>query len=80
MNPATVETHDTITRAYGIYMDGSPTDDLIAMLVRRLPLKVTLPCGNFRWFSGLHVDMLSDIPCSCGAPYEHYFIKWKRRS
>ncbi len=74
-----VETADPkITKAYGIYLDGRPSEMAIE-LAKLLPRKVTLPCGNFRWFSELHYEMLSDMPCRCGAPYEHYFIKWRRR-
>ena len=64
---------------YGLYMDGKPSEALVELFVRYLPCKVTLPCGNFRWFSDLHYTMFSDIPCNCGAPYEHYFIKWRRQ-
>ena len=65
---------------YGIYMDGKFTNkELVDELVKLMPFKVTLPCGNFRWFSSLPVQVLHDIACNCDAPYEHYFIKWKKR-
>jgi hypothetical protein len=82
MKISTVSVKDdafTLAKAYGIYIDGKPNDEMVAQLVLLLPRKVTLPCGNFRWFSDLHYRMLQDIPCDCGAPYEHYFIKWKGR-
>ncbi len=81
MTLATVEAADSILKkVYGIYLDGTWRDTkLVAELVSLLPRKVSLPCGNFRWFSGLHYRMLKDIPCECGAPYEHYFIKWRGR-
>ena len=78
--PTVEVTEATDTKFYGIYMDGQfRQGELVAALVKNLPLKVVLPCGNFRWFSNLHYNMLSDMPCECGAPYEHYFIKWQKR-